>query len=279
MIKRVIRQLRKINQKLYKFFFIKHKLDQYQLNILKKLDEEGIFIGKLSDLKNLNVDCSWLENSEEIINYLDKKEKTKEHESNIKGAYVVGMKQIPSHIMKNIYNFVLNQKFIEIFENYFELPLYYKGVDIRKDINDGKKIETRLWHLDSEDSKIIKILFYLEKVDTNTGPFTYIKKNVVDKKKVIKNNFNGTRIEDEKMITICEKKNMLEFTNADYNFAIVDTANVYHKGKIPERSRYSAFFCYNSKIPLEPSYCYNFQEVDNTIILNKYSDKVAKYKI
>ena len=59
---------------------------------------------------------------------------------------------------------------------------------------------------------------------------------------------------------------MLEFTNENYNFAIVDTANIFHKGKLPKVSRYSVLFCYNSKFPLEPSYCYNFQEVDKSII-------------
>ena len=248
MISKIKRQLRKLKQILYKIFFKKHKLIFYQLNILKKLNEEGIFIGKFSDLKNLNIDYSWLDNSKEIISYLDNKEETKEHQSNVKGSYAVGMRQIPKHIMKKIYDFVLDQNFIEIFENYFELPLNYKGVDIRKDINDGNKIETRLWHLDSEDGKIIKILFYLKEVDTNTGPFTYIKKNIVDKKKMIQNGFIGTRIEDEKMNKVCKKQDILEFTNIDYNFAIVDTANIYRQGKIPETNRYSTFFCYNSKI-------------------------------
>ena len=62
MISKIKRQLRKLKQILYKIFFKKHKLNEYQLNILKKLNEEGIFIGKFSDLKNLNIDYSWLDN-------------------------------------------------------------------------------------------------------------------------------------------------------------------------------------------------------------------------
>ena len=180
MINRVLRQIRKINQVIRRKIFKKHLLNIKQSEILEKLNNEGVYIGKYSDLQELGIDFSWLDYSNEIIEYLDKKEKGGEHRLNLKGTYVVGMRKIPTYIMKKIYSFTLNKKFIEIFENYFSLPLLYKGADIRKDINDGKKIETRLWHIDSEDERIIKILFYLNKVDTVGGPFTYIKKNIVN---------------------------------------------------------------------------------------------------
>ena len=278
MINKIIRQIRKINQRIKRKKFKKHLLTDKQSEILEKLQDEGVFIGKYSDLKELEIDFSWLEYSNEIINYLDQKEKVGEHKFNPKGTYAVGMREIPTYIMKKIYNFTLNQKFIEIFENYFCLPLHYKGADIRKDINDGKRIETRLWHIDSEDEKIIKILFYLNKVDTNGGPFTYIKKDIINKKKSFKYKTDSGRIEDDVMNQACNQKNMHEFTNENYNFAIVDTANIFHKGKLPEISRYSAFFCYNSRFPLEPSYCYNFQKVDKSIINRKLLKKVARYK-
>ena len=276
MINRVLRQIRKINQVIRRKIFKKHLLNIKQSEILEKLNNEGVYIGKYSDLQELGIDFSWLDYSNEIIEYLDKKEKGGEHRLNLKGTYVVGMRKIPTYIMKKIYSFTLNKKFIEIFENYFSLPLLYKGADIRKDINDGKKIETRLWHIDSEDERIIKILFYLNKVDTVGGPFTYIKKNIVNKNVKFKHKTSSGRIEDEIMSQVCNMKNMHEFTNESYNFAIVDTANIYHKGKLPNICRYSAFFCYNSKFPLEPSYCYNFQEIDKTIIEEKFLDKVAK---
>ena len=278
MINKFLRQIRKINQIIRRKIFKKYSLNYKQSEILEKLKNEGIYKGKYSDLKELEIDFSRLDYSNEIIEYLDQKEKLGEHKSNRKGSYVVGMKKIPLHIMKKIYNFTLNKKFIEIFENYFCLPLHYKGADIRKDINNGEKIETRLWHIDSEDQKIIKILFYLNKVDTKGGPFTYIKKNIINKKHSFKYKTADGRIKDEIMNQVCDKKNMFEFTNENYNFAIVDTANIFHKGKLPEISRYSVFFCYNSKFPLEPKYCYNFQEVDETIIEKKYLNKVAKYK-
>ena len=278
MINKFLRQIRKINQIIKRKKFKKYSLNYKQSEILEKLKNEGIYKGKYSDLKELEIDFSWLDYSNEIIEYLDQKEKLGEYRFNRKGSYVVGMQKIPLHIMKKIYDFTLNKKFIEIFENYFCLPLHYKGADIRKDINDGQKIETRLWHIDSEDEKIIKILFYLNKVDTNGGPFTYIKKNIINKKHSFKHKTADGRIKDETMNQVCDKKNMLEFTNENYNFAIVDTANIFHKGKLPEISRYSVFFCYNSKFPLQPSYCYNFQEVDKSIIEKNCFDKVAKYK-
>jgi len=276
MISKIIRQLRKINQKYFQITFKRHNLDQLQSTILNDLNNDGIYLGKFQDFQKLGADMSWTNYKDEIINFLDEKEKIGTHKSNKKGSYVIGMRNIPDHILKRIYSFSLNEKFIQIFENYFSLPLHYKGVDIRKDVNDGNKIETRLWHIDSEDNRIIKILIYLDKVDSLGGPFMYIKKRFINKKTKFEKKRGDGRIEDESMEKVCNTSNLMEFTNETFDFAIVDTANIYHKGKLPDKSRYAAFFCYNSKYPLEPSFCVNFQKKDRSMIEKKFLNKVAE---
>ena len=93
MINKFLRQLRKINQIIKRKKFKKYLFDNNQYEILEKLKKEGIYIGKYSDLKELKIDFSWLDYSNEIIEYLDQKEKLGEHKSNRKGSYVVGMKK------------------------------------------------------------------------------------------------------------------------------------------------------------------------------------------
>jgi len=275
MLKKVLRQIRKAKQFLIKLFFKKHKLVEVQEEILEKLENEGIYISNVSLLKNLNISLDWMKYSNEIKEYLDNKEKTGEHELNLKGSYAVGMRNIPNYILEKIYDFALNENLVKIIENYFQLPLSFKGVDIRKDINDKQKIETRLWHLDSEDAKIIKILFYLDNVDKYSGPFQFIKKNVVNKKTYINKKTDFGRVEDEVMNSVCKINDINKFTGTMQEFAIVDTANIYHKGAVPIKSRYTIFFCYNSRYPLTPEYCLNFQRIDKSIFNKKYYDMIA----
>ena len=99
-----------------------------------------------------------------------------------KGSYAVDLQEIPDSILKKFENFAKSKFLISLIENYLGLEVFYRGVQVRKDLNDGKNIETRLWHCDGEDSKIIKIIFYLEDVFENDGPFTYISKNNLNKK-------------------------------------------------------------------------------------------------
>ena len=137
---------------------------------------------------------------------------------------------------------VVHEKLVEIIENYFEMPLKFRGVDIRKDLNDGKNIETRVWHIDAEDSRIIKILFYLENVDEHAGPFSYIEKDVLDKNNKLKKNHDG-RINQEEILLHIEKEKLKKFCSSTNNFAIVDTGNIYHKGELPiNKNRYAIFF-------------------------------------
>ena len=44
------------------------------------------------------------------------------------------------------------------------------------------------------------------------------------------------------MEKVCNTSNLMEFTNEIYDFAIVDTANIYHRGKLPEKIDMQHFF-------------------------------------
>ena len=47
----------------------------------------------------------------------------------------------------------LNERFLAIAESYIGMPITYRGVLARLDMPDGTIRETRLWHLDQEDSE------------------------------------------------------------------------------------------------------------------------------
>ena len=66
MINKIIRQLRKINQKYFQISFKKHNLDQLQSTILNDLNNDGIYLGKFQDFQELGADMSWINYKDEI---------------------------------------------------------------------------------------------------------------------------------------------------------------------------------------------------------------------
>ena len=68
----------------------------------------------------------------------------------------------------------LEERLLNIVENYIGLPVLYHGADFRREIADGQAIGPRQWHLDVEDYRMVKIILYLNEVGLNGGPFEYI---------------------------------------------------------------------------------------------------------
>lgn len=267
MLDRLHKQYRKVNQLLKKSIFKSHILNDQQVFLKNIINNQGIYIGKSNDLNSLGIDLKWLDHKKKLISILDQINND-QAKNKIKGSYVVGVKKIPDNILIDIYNFALNKKLIELFENYFELGLKFRGVDLRKDLNDNQNIETRIWHIDGEDSKIIKILFYLDEVNKTNGPFSFIKKNDLPRKNNLKKEKDGRILESEIKKEI-ETNKLNQFLSENGDFAIVDTCNIYHKGELPvSKPRYAIFFCYNTNYPIMPDYCKKLHPVNEYIKKN-----------
>lgn len=225
--------------------------------ITKELEKYGFFKTEIDFLKKNNVPIDWFDHINEIKYLLDKRESESysQIKNRSKGSYAIDLPSVPKEIEKKLNNFAKSKFLLDIIKNYFCLDVFYRGVQIRKDLNDGKNIETRLWHCDGEDSRIIKIIFYLDDVFENDGPFTYIPKTIINKKTKINFDKNG-RLDDVEMKKYVDKASIKKFFGKVGNCIFVDTCNIYHKGELPlNKSRYAIFFCYNSSYPLNPEFC------------------------
>ena len=225
--------------------------------VTESIEKNGFFITNLEFLKANNVDLTWVNTIPDIKKLLDKREKQdlstiKKRE---KGSYAVDLNILPLEIKKKLDAFAQSAFLINLIENYFKLSVFYRGVQIRKDLNDGNNIETRLWHCDGEDTKIIKIIFYLEDVYEKDGPFTFIPKKILNKKSKIKFDSHG-RLNDNDILNYVNEENIHKFHGKLGDCIFVDTCSIYHKGELPiNKPRYAVFFCYNSNYPLNPDFC------------------------
>jgi hypothetical protein len=70
----------------------------------------------------------------------------------------------------------LEQRLLNIAENYLGLPVAYHGSYFRRDIANQVEKKSRLWHMDSEDRKLFKVIVYLNDINDERGPFQYLPK-------------------------------------------------------------------------------------------------------
>jgi hypothetical protein len=152
-------------------------------------------------------------------------------------------------IMKypQIFLWGLEQRLLNIVENYICLPVAYQGVYFRRDIANQLEAGSRLWHIDQEDRKILKIIIYLNDVSEDYGPFQYIPKSLTSK---ISDSLKYTSgyIQDKIMQGVISSEVYKSCTGIAGTVIIAETSNIFHRGKPPINSdRFAIFFDYTSR--------------------------------
>ena len=146
-----------------------------------------------------------------------------------------------------------NERFLAIAENYIGLPVAYRGLVMRRDYADGQHVETRKWHLDAEDVRIMKIIVYLNDVDEDGGPFRLLPKALTPTKGI---ELVNDRLPDEVLDRLVPKDSYVKATGPAGTVLIADPATIWHHGCVPiSGDRLTSFFAYNSQIPLRPQHC------------------------
>jgi hypothetical protein len=147
----------------------------------------------------------------------------------------------------------LNERLLGIVENYICMPVDYRGLTARRDIVGGDQLETRLWHRDYEDFRIVKIIIYLNDVDRGGGDYEFIPRTRLPIWRVAQ---LGGRVEDpdmDRFVPIDARKNC---SGPRGTIVFSDTCSVYHRGTIAHsEERRALFYCYNSRAPRSPQYC------------------------
>jgi hypothetical protein len=148
----------------------------------------------------------------------------------------------------------LNERLLAIAANYLELPVDYRGVVLRRDVAGGDSTETRLWHRDDEDFRILKIIVYLNDVGPDGGPYEFIAKPDGPANWRLPPELD--RIDDPEMARWAAPERWRSCTGSRGTAVFTDTCSFLHRGLIGTAAdRLTLFFCYNSKQPVHPEYC------------------------
>lgn len=224
-------------------------ISDHDLAIVKKVEEDGVFITSLTDL-GMPSSPEFFQSAQNLIPKIPTS-LASEHNQFVVHATSEQLMEYPI-----IFKWGLEQRLINIAENFFGLPVAYHGVYVRRDIANQLEIGSRLWHIDKEARKIFKIIVYLHDVDENNGAFQYLSPAVTSE--VAKSlRYKSGYIRNQTMEEVISASNYKSCTGVAGTVVFAATHNIFHRGKIPVTSdRYSVFFDYTPRLK-EHSFYYN----------------------
>jgi hypothetical protein len=174
--------------------------------------------------------------------------------------------------LPDFYNWGKEKRLLNIIENYIGLPVSYHGVHLRKDFPNEKQFGTSLWHRDSEDRNILKIIIYLSDVREEHGPFEYIPLSLTSIYKLsyyrIQYKLWRARrastlgISNKALEQIVPKSAWKSCPGPAGTVIFVDTGVLFHHGTLRTQERSAQFFVYTAKPPKRPELCTQYW--DNT---------------
>jgi hypothetical protein len=172
----------------------------------------------------------------------------------------------------------LEQRLLNMAENYLGLAVAYHGVFFRRDLSNSVEKKSRLWHIDSDDRKFLKIIVYLNDIDEDGGPFQYLPKPLT----LQVARFLGYKygyIKDRTMQRVISSSLYQSCTGRAGTVVFADTASIFHRGKVPVNSdRFAVFYDYTSRQPKFPFYCQSsMREEDLMQLSSQLSEQQKNY--
>ncbi|MER3491259.1 MAG: phytanoyl-CoA dioxygenase [Mastigocladus sp. ERB_26_2] len=164
--------------------------------------------------------------------------------------------------LPEFFNWGSEQKLLNIVENYIGLPVTFHGVHLRKDFPNENQFGTLLWHKDSEDRRMVKIIIYLTDVEEKHGPFEYVPLSLTPLHslnyyriyyKLWKSGYLG--INDEKLQEIIPKSAWKSCPGPAGTVIFADPKTALHHGTLRTEERSALFFVYTANPPKRPELC------------------------
>lgn len=151
----------------------------------------------------------------------------------------------------------LQDRLLDIAENYIGLAPAYDGVVLNYTVADGQEISTRKWHRDWEDRRMLKVAIYLNDVDSGGGPFQMIRRH--DSMQNDVDGFDYSLADDrelERRLGTTFAQDVVSCEGPAGTVIFTDTARFFHRGKpATARDRSALFYSYFASHPRHPFLC------------------------
>ncbi|GBE90357.1 phytanoyl-CoA dioxygenase [Nostoc cycadae] len=239
----------------YQMAINKHKtnlpiISKDDLELVEKINHEGVAITSLDNL-GITSNPQLLQTAQALTSQIQLEINSDDNQ------YVIHASSQQIMAYPTIFLWGLEQRLLNIIEHYIGLPVAYHGTYFRRDLANQLEKGSRLWHLDPEDRKVLKIIVYVNDVSENHGPFQYIPlsltSNIVQYLK-----YNYGYIPNETMQKVISPDNYKSCIGSSGTVIFAGTGSIFHRGKAPENSdRFTIFFDYTSRRKKELFYINN----------------------
>jgi hypothetical protein len=221
--------------------------------IVETLKREGVYVTTLEEL-GLNSTSNLLKAASQQLSNMPA---AKASNSGRKLPQIYTVTDLPEFSQWGVETRLLN-----IIENYIGLPVAFHGVHLRKDLPNENQFGTLLWHKDSEDRRMVKVIIYLNDVEEKHGPFEYVPVSLTKLfslnyyriyYQLWKSGYLG--INDEQLKAIIPQSAWKSCLGRAGTVIFVDPKTTLHHGTIRTEERSALFFVYTASSPKRPELC------------------------
>jgi hypothetical protein len=186
----------------------------------------------------------------------------------------------------------LEERLLNIVENYIGLPVTCIGVDFRKEIpqENGRNLGTKLWHRDGEDCREVKILIYFNDVFDDSIVFEYIPRRstpseleIIYKSIYLFKTIHKSIYTDEEMKKFVPQSEWKPCPGTAGTVIFAATDGIFHHGKLPvgtggRKDRFLIAYAYTSRQPENPDFCKrHFSREGLNLLESKLSERQREY--
>jgi hypothetical protein len=150
----------------------------------------------------------------------------------------------------------VDETLLDLAEGYLGVPAAFTTVHLRKDIGTAQQVGTRIWHLDTEDHRVLRVIVYLSDVGIDDGPFEFIPlEHTRRQPAAIKDRgyrAAGDPLLDDEMASLVPRDQWRQSTGPRGTMVIADNARLFHHGKPHSSQRIALIYTYTSRSPRYP---------------------------
>lgn len=149
-----------------------------------------------------------------------------------------------------VWRWGLDEGLIDLAEHHLGVPVRYYGADVRRELADGRQLDVRCWHRDTEDHKVLKILVWLNDVSDTGGPFAFLPPEATRRASHDLHYLSGY-VSDARMTDAVPPSEWRTCPGPKWTALLTDTSAVFHRAQPPVGAdRYSVTFTWTSRRPL-----------------------------
>lgn len=152
--------------------------------------------------------------------------------------------------LPGLYLLGLSPAMLAAVETYLEQPCLYLGAALKIERVSPAR-GNRLWHMDVEDLRMLRVLIYLNDVNEKDGPLEVIPPDQSDQARAALGYRSGY-VRDERMAQVVPPVHWAGCLADEGDALIFDGSRLFHRAQPPvERERFSLTFSYSTRRPLQ----------------------------